>query len=82
MYVADILETQNFTFWKVVSIYETLFYIVKETDMKCSTLQVIESLLDTNGIPRKPQYNMAPEIPLVLQSCDFDGLKFTCSLGI
>ncbi|KAH9692001.1 PseudoU synth 1 domain-containing protein [Citrus sinensis] len=44
------------------------------------SIDVIESLLDTNGIPRKPQYNMAPEIPLVLQSCDFDGLKFTCSL--
>ncbi|KAK9216409.1 hypothetical protein WN944_008418 [Citrus x changshan-huyou] len=44
------------------------------------SIDVIESLLDTNGIPRKPQYNMAPEIPLVLQSCEFEGLKFTCSL--
>ncbi|KAK9902336.1 hypothetical protein M0R45_001725 [Rubus argutus] len=40
---------------------------------------VIDSLLDTDRIPRKPQYVMAPEIPLVLQSCEFEGLKFTCS---
>lgn len=44
------------------------------------SIDVIEALLDTNGTPRKPQYNMAPETPLVLQSCDFEGLKFTCSL--
>ncbi|XP_040365109.1 tRNA pseudouridine(38/39) synthase isoform X2 [Rosa chinensis] len=40
---------------------------------------VIDALLDTDRIPRKPQYGMAPEIPLVLQSCEFEGLKFICS---
>ncbi|BBH09006.1 Pseudouridine synthase family protein [Prunus dulcis] len=40
---------------------------------------VIDALLDTDRIPRKPQYSMAPEIPLVLQSCEFEGLNFTCS---
>ncbi|PON48963.1 Pseudouridine synthase [Parasponia andersonii] len=40
---------------------------------------VIDALLDIERSPRKPQYNMAPEIPLVLQSCEFENLKFTCS---
>ncbi|XP_044509899.1 tRNA pseudouridine(38/39) synthase [Mangifera indica] len=41
--------------------------------------EVIDALLDTERTLRKPQYIMAPEIPLVLQSCEFDDLKFTCS---
>ncbi|KAF3445351.1 hypothetical protein FNV43_RR10527 [Rhamnella rubrinervis] len=40
---------------------------------------VIDTLLDTTKTPRKPQYIMAPEIPLVLQSCEFQDLKFICS---
>ncbi|XP_062099217.1 uncharacterized protein LOC133805135 [Humulus lupulus] len=40
---------------------------------------VIDTLLDVDRIPRKPQYVMAPEIPLVLQSCEFEDLNFTCS---
>ncbi|CAJ2629785.1 unnamed protein product [Trifolium pratense] len=40
---------------------------------------VIDKLLDTNKIPRKPQYIMASEVPLVLQSCDFENIKFMCS---
>ncbi|KAM7279949.1 hypothetical protein ACFE04_007083 [Oxalis oulophora] len=42
--------------------------------------EVIDTLLDTDMTPRKPQYIMAPEIPLVLQSCQFVDLNFTCSL--
>lgn len=38
-------------------------------------------LLDIKKTPKKPQYTMAPEIPLVLQSCDFEELNFTCSSG-
>ncbi|WMV27153.1 hypothetical protein MTR67_020538 [Solanum verrucosum] len=41
--------------------------------------QVIDLLLDIERTPRKPQFPMAPEIPLVLQSCEFEGLKFICS---
>ncbi|KAI4346563.1 hypothetical protein L6164_007449 [Bauhinia variegata] len=40
---------------------------------------VIEMLLDTDRIKRKPQYTMAAEIPLVLQSCEFEHVKFLCS---
>ncbi|KAJ8760418.1 hypothetical protein K2173_015085 [Erythroxylum novogranatense] len=41
---------------------------------------VIDALLDIRQTPRKPQYLMASDIPLVLQSCEFEGLKFKCSL--
>ncbi|KAL6527233.1 hypothetical protein OROGR_016323 [Orobanche gracilis] len=40
---------------------------------------VIDELLDIEITPRKPQYTMASEIPLVLRSCEFEGLKFKCS---
>ncbi|KAK3426155.1 hypothetical protein EUGRSUZ_F02671 [Eucalyptus grandis] len=40
---------------------------------------VMDALLDTDGTPRKPQYTMAPEMPLVLQSCEFEGVRFICS---
>ncbi|KAK9110576.1 hypothetical protein Sjap_018636 [Stephania japonica] len=41
--------------------------------------QMVEELLDTERTPRKPQYKMAPELPLILQSCEFKGLNFICS---
>ncbi|XP_076940994.1 uncharacterized protein LOC143610386 [Bidens hawaiensis] len=40
---------------------------------------VIDVLLDVDKMRRKPQYKMASEIPLVLQSCEFEGLSFKCS---
>ncbi|XP_010261081.1 PREDICTED: tRNA pseudouridine(38/39) synthase isoform X2 [Nelumbo nucifera] len=40
---------------------------------------VIDILLDTTMTPRKPQYAMAPELPLVFHSCEFEGLNFICS---
>lgn len=49
--------------------------------LKCLNSQVIDALLDIERIPRKPQYTMAPEIPLVLESCEFENLKFTCPSG-
>ncbi|XP_042454481.1 tRNA pseudouridine(38/39) synthase-like isoform X1 [Zingiber officinale] len=40
---------------------------------------VINALLDTIKTPRKPQYNMAPEAPLILRFCEFENLEFICS---
>ncbi|XP_072974579.1 uncharacterized protein [Typha angustifolia] len=40
---------------------------------------IVDALLDTSKIPKKPQYNMAPELPLLLHSCEFDNIKFICS---
>ncbi|KOM35831.1 hypothetical protein LR48_Vigan02g198100, partial [Vigna angularis] len=50
------------------------------TDKGVSSVgQVIDMLLDTTRIVRKPQYTMATEVPLVLQCCEFDDIKFICS---
>ncbi|KAK4352472.1 hypothetical protein RND71_027990 [Anisodus tanguticus] len=40
---------------------------------------VLDALLDIERTPWKPQFPVAPEIPLVLQSCEFEGLKSICS---
>ncbi|KAM0871278.1 hypothetical protein ACQ4PT_039514 [Festuca glaucescens] len=40
---------------------------------------VVDSLLDITKTPRKPQYTMAPELPLILRSCLFDKVSFMCS---
>ncbi|RWW12005.1 hypothetical protein BHE74_00015322 [Ensete ventricosum] len=49
----------------------------KEIWMYCKL--VIDVLLDTKKTPRKPQYNMAPELPLILRFCEFEDLEFICS---
>ncbi|KAK3147086.1 hypothetical protein QOZ80_3BG0277890 [Eleusine coracana subsp. coracana] len=43
---------------------------------------IVDSLLDITRTPRKPQYKMAPEVPLILRSCVFDNANFMCSSGI
>nr|CAB3495766.1 unnamed protein product [Digitaria exilis] len=40
---------------------------------------VVDSLLDITKTPRKPQYKMADELPLILRSCLFDKADFRCS---
>ncbi|CAN1220783.1 tRNA pseudouridine(38/39) synthase, partial [Linum grandiflorum] len=42
---------------------------------------VVDVLLNRDRVPRKPQYAMASEIPLILSRCEFEGLKFACSSG-
>ncbi|KAL4436896.1 hypothetical protein ABPG75_004035 [Micractinium tetrahymenae] len=37
---------------------------------------IVARLLDTTATPRKPQYNMASEEPLLLYSCAYGGLAF------
>lgn len=38
--------------------------------------EVVASLLDLSMTPRKPQYSMASEEPLLLYSCAYDNLRF------
>lgn len=40
---------------------------------------VLDVLLDTQMTPRKPQYTMAPELPLILRFCEFEDVNFICS---
>ncbi|KAL9245053.1 hypothetical protein vseg_018751 [Gypsophila vaccaria] len=39
--------------------------------------EIIDVLLDVEKTTKKPQYIMAPEIPLVLHSCEFKGLALS-----
>lgn len=38
--------------------------------------EVISRLLDIAQTPRKPQYDMAPDLPLMLHDCKFDNIAF------
>ncbi|XP_020575454.1 tRNA pseudouridine(38/39) synthase isoform X2 [Phalaenopsis equestris] len=40
---------------------------------------IINVLLDIHKTPRKPQYNMASELPLMLHCCEFKGVNLICS---
>ncbi|KAM1242506.1 hypothetical protein ACFX2G_034850 [Malus domestica] len=62
--------------WHQVRCMVAVLFLIGQGD---ESPDVVDALLDTSRTPRKPQYTMAPEIPLVLQSCEFEGLKFTCS---
>ncbi|XP_013409956.1 tRNA pseudouridine(38/39) synthase isoform X2 [Lingula anatina] len=39
-------------------------------------VEIIDELLDVERNPRKPQYTMASEIPLILYDCDYEGLNW------
>ncbi|CAM6126833.1 unnamed protein product [Calypogeia fissa] len=39
---------------------------------------IVEDLLNVGKVPRKPQYIMASELPLVLHTCGFQGLTLHC----
>ncbi|POO00302.1 Pseudouridine synthase [Trema orientale] len=71
----NMLKSKSKLYVKVRCMVAVLFMIGQGFESP----DVIDALLDIERSPRKPQYNMAPEIPLVLQSCEFENLKFTCS---
>ncbi|XP_056433374.1 tRNA pseudouridine(38/39) synthase [Gadus chalcogrammus] len=43
---------------------------------KLESPEIINQLLDVGSNPRKPQYSMAVDFPLVLYGCDFPGLAW------
>ena len=43
--------------------------------------EIIKEMLDVKKHPRKPNYPMASELPLILKSCEFEGLNFKISKG-
>uniref|UniRef100_A0A3Q3EH92 Pseudouridylate synthase 3 n=1 Tax=Labrus bergylta TaxID=56723 RepID=A0A3Q3EH92_9LABR len=43
---------------------------------KLEAPEIIEKLLDVQSNPRKPQYSMAVDYPLVLYDCHFEGLSW------
>ncbi|XP_019427551.1 PREDICTED: tRNA pseudouridine(38/39) synthase-like isoform X1 [Lupinus angustifolius] len=64
-----------FLWHQVRCMVAVLFMVGKDLESP----SVIDMLLDTEKIPRKPQFIMASEVPLVLQSCEFEDIKFMCS---
>lgn len=44
---------------------------------KLEAPEIIDQLLDVQSNPRKPQYSMAVDYPLVLYDCHFEGLSWT-----
>jgi hypothetical protein len=43
---------------------------------KKAPVELVPDLLDVRKTPRKPNYPMAPEFPLVLQKCVFPDFEF------
>ncbi|OQS00573.1 tRNA pseudouridine synthase [Achlya hypogyna] len=43
---------------------------------------LVTQLLDVNATPRKPQYEMASELPLVLHDCKYDTMHMTYTPGV
>ncbi|KXZ47646.1 hypothetical protein GPECTOR_34g805 [Gonium pectorale] len=43
---------------------------------RCEAPELVARLLDVEATPRKPQYSMAPEEPLLLYACGYEGLSF------
>lgn len=72
---AMIIKGSAFLWHQVRCLVAVLFMIGQGLESP----NVIDALLDIGSTPRKPQYTMASEIPLILQSCEFEDLKFACS---
>ena len=57
--------------WHMVRCIMAVLFLVGEEREKPS---IIRSLLDIESLPSKPQYDMAPETPLVLHACGYERL--------
>ncbi|GJN07722.1 hypothetical protein PR202_ga25576 [Eleusine coracana subsp. coracana] len=80
----------KYLFWKgdldIVDMQKAASKFIGEHDFrnfcKMDAANIVDSLLDITRTPRKPQYKMAPEVPLILRSCVFDNANFMCSSGM
>lgn len=43
---------------------------------RCCDGQVISKLLDVASLAGKPNYDMAPDVPLMLYGCEYESLNF------
>uniref|UniRef100_A0A0E0NVU7 tRNA pseudouridine synthase n=1 Tax=Oryza rufipogon TaxID=4529 RepID=A0A0E0NVU7_ORYRU len=69
------IKGSAFLWHQVRCMVAVLFLIGQGLETPC----IVDSLLDITKTPRKPQYKMASEIPLILRSCLFDEVNFMCS---
>ncbi|NXL68398.1 PUS3 synthase, partial [Chordeiles acutipennis] len=63
---------QAFLYHQVRCMMAILFLI----GQKMESPEIIDELLDVEKNPRKPQYSMAVEFPLVLYDCEFENLRW------
>lgn len=66
---------QAFLWHQVRCIVAVLFHV----GLGLEEPRVVSDLLDVEANPRKPQYSMASEFPLVLYDCQFEGLDWQYS---
>ena len=58
--------------WHMVRCIMSLLFMVGQGQ---ENPEIITQLLDIERTPAKPQYQMAPELPLVLHQCGFDNMQ-------
>eukprot|EP00002_Diphylleia_rotans_P017375 TRINITY_DN3372_c0_g1_i2.p1 TRINITY_DN3372_c0_g1~~TRINITY_DN3372_c0_g1_i2.p1 ORF type:complete len:447 (-),score=103.21 TRINITY_DN3372_c0_g1_i2:41-1381(-) len=70
-------EVSGFAFlWHQVRCMMSVLFLVGEG---VESPEIIRDLLDLERYPRKPQYPIAPELPLILYDCGYEGLEFNHS---
>ena len=65
------IEGNAFLWHMIRNIVQVLFYIGNGLESP----DVVDKLLDVSAMPRKPNYKMATDFPLVLYQCDYNRLK-------
>ncbi|KFM71666.1 tRNA pseudouridine(38/39) synthase, partial [Stegodyphus mimosarum] len=59
--------------WHQIRCIISVLFLIGQGKEDC---QIVDQLLDIESCPRKPQYNMASEIPLVLFDCAYDNIEW------
>ncbi|GFS34103.1 hypothetical protein TNIN_456631 [Trichonephila inaurata madagascariensis] len=59
--------------WHQIRCIVSLLFLIGQGKEDCN---VIEQLLDVENYPRKPQYDIASEIPLVLFDCSYEDVDW------
>ncbi|KNA09061.1 hypothetical protein SOVF_157010 [Spinacia oleracea] len=72
---AIVIRGSAFLWHQVRCMVAVLFMIGRGQE----SAKIIDMLLNIERVAKKPQYNMASEMPLVLHSCEFEGLRFFIS---
>lgn len=67
-----IITSQAFLWHQIRCLMGVLFLIGQENEKP----EIILELLDIEKCPRKPQYNLAHEIPLNLWYCEYDTMEW------
>ncbi|GMH98837.1 hypothetical protein TrST_g13138 [Triparma strigata] len=69
------IKGQAFLWHMVRNIVQVMFFIGKGLESP----SIVDSLFDVSKMPRKPNYKMAADYPLVLHKCDFKDLRMKSS---